>query len=190
MNEIKAQDELIENENENEEQVEEEQEEAPVRRFKVKTRKAKEVSPDGKAVKASSLDSLAIIFDNEQFVIFDEVADGGDPIVFKIKTGDPSLLLLETSSPIYLQYAQNVAADENYINSLTNEQTMELLRSELQHKYEVLIKRVIDPILSLDGSDGFPVSQLPSEIINDLYSVIMGVDIENDEETEQQLLSA
>ena len=153
-----------------------------VKKFKVSTKTKKEATQADTPLRASSLDVLADVFDNERWISFVSNDDASESVDFRIKTVDPGILLLETSSPLYLKFAQGIANDENYIEKLTDEERVELLRAEIDHKYRVLEQCVLEPKLSgVEGVEGFPIANLPSEIVMELYSQIMGTATEGDD---------
>lgn len=158
----------------------------PTRKYVASAVSKKEAAKSDKTYNVSSVETLLNVFDNEQFVVFQHATED-ETITFRIKVADPNVLLLETSSPEFLSFVQNISADDDYISSLSPEELMKLRRSELDHKYRVLVRCVLEPELGIQGEPGFPVEELPAEIADELYSHCMGSATDPEEATQEAI---
>lgn len=146
------------------------------KKYQTKVISKKKLDPQGN-IKISSLESLSSAFDNERVIIFNNPNDDEEDITFRISVMDPGKLLLETSSPAYFKFAQdlstNLDKDPDYIDNLPEEMQVSIIKEDYQHKYRVVVQGVLEPKLGMEGSEGFPVEQLPTEILTELYNNIM-----------------
>lgn len=147
---------------------------AQARKFTPKVVPKSKVSKGDLDIKPSSLENLVATFEDEKFVIFDI---NGTETTFHIKMMDPGLLLVETGTPLYVNFALKQAGDPNFMESLSDTEALELLKAEHEHKRRVLATCVISPKLRLEekgDKDSFPIARLPLELVNSLYEIIMG----------------
>ena len=150
---------------------------AQAKKFAPKIVPKSKVSKGDLDIKPSSLENLITAFEDEKFVIFDI---NGTETTFHIKMMDPGLLLVETGTPLYVNFAVKQAGNPNFMESLSDSDALELLKAEHEHKRRVLATCVISPKLRLEDEpkkgeeNSFPIARLPLEIVNSLYEIIMG----------------
>ena len=126
-----------------------------------------------KQLKPTSLQSLGKAFENEKLVQITN--EEGNDFVFRIKAMDPGVLFLETTSPLYFGFLQSALEDPNYVETLTDDERLLLVKEDYQHQQRVCVMCVMDPPLSADGTDdGYPIGDLPSDMVRELYKHIMG----------------
>ena len=128
---------------------------------------------ESKNLKPTTLQSLTKAFENEKFVQVSN--EEGEDLIFHIKMMDPGVLFLETTSPLYFGFLQSALNDPNYVETLTDDEKLRLVKEDYQHQQRICVMCVMDPPLSVDGSDGgYPIGDLPSDIVRELYKHIMG----------------
>lgn len=125
----------------------------------------------------SSLEDLVRSFEDELYISFE--TEDRETYNFRIKVVDPGILFLETGIPIHLKATtdaspQNQKKLKDYYDNMSEKERANLIQAEINHKYRVLTQCVLEPRLCLNEAEGgFPISNLPAEIITGLYETIM-----------------